>query len=60
MKPTIDQQIEAVEWLAVSSIDPRLHAALTTLRWVKRHAPTIKSVLGEFEGAKVVPKIDEV
>ncbi len=64
MKPSIDEQIEAVRYAARAEAldgtgpDPALEAALATLEWVRRHAPTIKSVLGEFEGAKVLPKED--
>lgn len=64
MKPSIDEQIVAVERAISFSIkDSRdrseLEAAAKTLHWVKRHAPTIKSVLGEFEGSTVKPREEE-
>ena len=44
MKPTIDEQIEAVKEALRSPMYPEdirgLSAALVTLNWVKRHAPT--------------------
>ena len=60
MKPTIDEQIEAVMRVmsiaddAAPALDlwDELYAALDTLNWVKRHAPTIKAIRDEFPGAK--------
>ena len=60
MKPTIDEQIEAVE-KAMVGCSPEfyrkngdgLQAARATLNWVKRHAPTIKAIREEFPGSRI-------
>lgn len=67
MKPSIDEQIEAVEnamradahrcW---GRIDPKLEAALSTLRWVKRYAkPSLDALMAEFPGARVKQREEE-
>ena len=61
MKPSIDEQIEAVMRVmsiaddAAPALDlwDELYAALDTLNWVKRHAPTIKSIREEFPGSRI-------
>jgi hypothetical protein len=70
MKPSIDQQIEAVEqaiyatnlndgWNSRDEADAA-HAALSTLRWVKlKTKPALGSVMEAFPGAKVVSQDDE-
>jgi hypothetical protein len=65
MKPSIDEQIEAVEsilrgmWIADAE-RPALEAAIATLRWVKlKTKPALGSVMEAFPGAKVVSQEDE-
>ena len=61
MKPSIDEQIEAVKWAQTfACVDPRyppmgeaVSAALATLNWVKRHAPLIKTLREEFPGSRI-------
>ena len=61
MKPTIDEQIEAVECVRAGQhfndeVQAALAATLKTLEWVKRHAPTIKAIREEFPGSKFVER----
>jgi hypothetical protein len=68
-KPSIDEQIEAMRKLVVAceyaggweSPEQRKAAgtAMVTLKWVKRHAPLIKTILEEFPGATVNPREEE-
>jgi hypothetical protein len=71
MKPTIDQQIEAVEtagracyqgdilMMRCEQFD-HLRAALETLKWVKlKTKPALGSVMEAFPGAKVVSQDGE-
>jgi hypothetical protein len=70
MKPSIDQQIEAVEqaiyatnlndgWNSRDEADAA-HAALSTLKWVKRYAkPSLDVLMAEFPRAKVVSQDGE-
>jgi hypothetical protein len=64
MKPSIDQQIEAVEqaiyatnlndgWNSRDEADAA-HAALSTLKWVKRYAKPSLDVLALLRLSKVV------
>lgn len=66
MNPSIDEQIEAVTFVLrgggiaqTTSPDPNLEAALATLNWVKRHAPTIKTLREQFPGSTFVERNDE-
>jgi hypothetical protein len=68
MKPTIDQQIEAVDRAYSCALngevccadEGHLLAALSTLRWVKlKTKPALGSVMEAFPGAKVVSQEDE-
>jgi hypothetical protein len=72
MKPSIDEQIEAVEYVIAndsgrdhySEFSKKQHAdlcaALETLRWVKlKTKPALGSVMEAFPGAKVVSQEDE-
>lgn len=60
MKPTIDQQIDAVECVHNGQhfndeVQEALAATLKTLRWVKlKTKPALGSVMEAFPGAKVV------
>ena len=63
MKPSIDEQIEAVEVVLSFRVHDgpqvfeedreALEAALKTLNWVKRHAPLIKTLREEFPGSRI-------
>jgi hypothetical protein len=63
MKPSIDEQIEAVETAILLVRQPlakrQMEAALSTLRWVKRYAPTIKTLKEQFPDAKFTDRSED-
>lgn len=66
MKPTIDEQIEAVKGChadrttTVDGRDEAVEAAIKTLEWVQRSVkPTLNAIMAEFPGSRVAVREDE-